>query len=98
MIGGTSLFGGRGKPLHSLLGGIVIAVVFNGLGLMGISSAGTDIATVIALIAAVMLAACGPPAIRHALASATVEPLAPGTPASGRPWCGLANFELGQFG
>jgi D-xylose transport system permease protein len=55
VIGGTSLFGGRGKPLHALLGGIVIAVVFNGLGLMGISSSGTDIATAIVLIAAVTL-------------------------------------------
>jgi D-xylose transport system permease protein len=55
VIGGTSLFGGRGKPLHALLGGIVIATVFNGLGLMGISSAGTDIATAIVLIGAVTL-------------------------------------------
>jgi D-xylose transport system permease protein len=55
VIGGTSLFGGRGKPLHALLGGIVIAAVFNGLGLMGISSAGTDIATAIVLLAAVTL-------------------------------------------
>jgi len=55
VIGGTSLFGGRGKPLHALLGGIVIATVFNGLGLMGISAAGTDIATAIVLIAAVTL-------------------------------------------
>ena len=55
VIGGTSLFGGRGKPLDALLGGIVIAAVFNGLGLMGISSAGTDIATAIVLIAAVTL-------------------------------------------
>jgi D-xylose transport system permease protein len=55
VIGGTSLFGGRGEPLHALLGGIVIAVVFNGLGLMGIWSAGTDIATAIVLLAAVTL-------------------------------------------
>jgi D-xylose transport system permease protein len=55
VIGGTSLFGGRGKPLHALLGGIVIATVFNGLGLMGISAPGTDIATAIVLIAAVTL-------------------------------------------
>jgi D-xylose transport system permease protein len=55
VIGGTSLFGGRGKPVDALLGGIVIAAVFNGLGLMGISSAGTDIATAIVLIAAVTL-------------------------------------------
>jgi D-xylose transport system permease protein len=55
VIGGTSLFGGRGKPIHALLGGIVIAAVFNGLGLMGISAAGQDIATAIVLIAAVTL-------------------------------------------
>jgi D-xylose transport system permease protein len=55
VIGGTSLFGGRGKPIHALLGGIVIAAVFNGLGLMGISSAGQDIATAVVLIAAVTL-------------------------------------------
>lgn len=55
VIGGTSLFGGRGKPLHALLGGIVIATVFNGLALMGINAAGTDIATAIVLIAAVTL-------------------------------------------
>ncbi len=55
VIGGTSLFGGRGKPLHALLGGIVIATVANGLGLMAISAQGTDIATAIVLIAAVTL-------------------------------------------
>ena len=55
VIGGASLFGGRGKPLNALLGGIVIATVFNGLGLMGITAAGQDIATAIVLIAAVTL-------------------------------------------
>ena len=53
VIGGTSLFGGRGKMLYALLGGIVIATVFNGLALMGISAAGVDIATAIVLILAV---------------------------------------------
>jgi D-xylose transport system permease protein len=52
VIGGASLFGGRGKPLHALLGGIVIAAVFNGLGLMGISAAGQFIATAIVLVVA----------------------------------------------
>ncbi len=55
VIGGTSLFGGRGKPLHALLGGIIIATVFNGLGLMGVSDAVQFIATAIVLIAAVTL-------------------------------------------
>jgi D-xylose transport system permease protein len=55
VIGGTSLFGGRGKMVSALLGGVVIGAVFNGLGLMGISSAGQDMATAIVLIAAVTL-------------------------------------------
>jgi len=55
VIGGSSLFGGRGKPLNALLGGLVIAVVINGLGLMSVSTAVTDIATAIVLIAAVTL-------------------------------------------
>ncbi len=38
VIGGASLFGGRGRPLNVLLGGLVIAVVANGLGLMGVSA------------------------------------------------------------
>ena len=48
-----SLLGGRGKPVHALLGGIVIAAVYNGLGLLGISTAGTEIATALVLLAAV---------------------------------------------
>jgi len=55
VIGGASLFGGRGRPLHALLGGIIIATVFNGLGLMGVSDAVQFIATAIVLIAAVTL-------------------------------------------
>ncbi len=55
VIGGTSLFGGRGKPLHALLGGLIIATVFNGLGLMGVSDAVQFISTAIVLIAAVTL-------------------------------------------
>jgi len=53
VIGGTSLFGGRGKAVHALLGGIVIAAVYNGLGLLGITTAGQDIATALVLLAAV---------------------------------------------
>lgn len=55
VIGGASLFGGRGKAMHALLGGVLIAAVFNGLGLMGINTAGQDIATAIVLIAAVTI-------------------------------------------
>jgi D-xylose transport system permease protein len=52
VIGGASLFGGRGKMIHALLGGLVIGVVYNGLALMGISAAGQYIATAIVLLVA----------------------------------------------
>jgi len=53
VIGGASLFGGYGKPLHPLLGGLVIATLTNGLALKNISTAGTDIATALVLLVAV---------------------------------------------
>ena len=53
VIGGTSLFGGRGKPAHTLLGGLVIGAVINGLTLMGVGPAVQDIATAVVLILAV---------------------------------------------
>ncbi|MGC8481723.1 MAG: sugar ABC transporter permease [Acidimicrobiales bacterium] len=53
VIGGTSLFGGRGKPVHAVLGGLVIAVIYNGLGLMGVGSATQYIVTALVLLAAV---------------------------------------------
>jgi D-xylose transport system permease protein len=34
-IGGVSLFGGRGKLLYPVVGGLVVATIDNGLGLMG---------------------------------------------------------------
>jgi D-xylose transport system permease protein len=55
VIGGTSLFGGRGKPVHALLGGLVIAVVFNGLELMLVSTAIQYMATAVVLILAVTI-------------------------------------------
>jgi D-xylose transport system permease protein len=33
VIGGTSLFGGRGKPRDAILGALVIVIIPNGLGL-----------------------------------------------------------------
>ena len=53
VIGGASLFGGYGKPIHPLLGGLVIATLTNGLALLNISTAGTDIATAAVLLVAV---------------------------------------------
>src|SRR5271165_7136531 len=38
VIGGTSLFGGRGKTIHGVLGGLVIGGIYNGLYLLGVSS------------------------------------------------------------
>jgi D-xylose transport system permease protein len=35
VIGGTSLFGGRGRARDAILGGLVIATIDNGLGLLG---------------------------------------------------------------
>jgi D-xylose transport system permease protein len=55
VIGGTSLFGGRGKIANALLGGIVIGTVYNGLELMGVSAALQYIVTAVVLVAAVSL-------------------------------------------
>jgi len=53
VIGGASLFGGHGKAVHALLGGVLIAAVVNGLALIGVSTAGEQIATALVLLAAV---------------------------------------------
>lgn len=55
VIGGTSLFGGRGKPLHAALGGLVIAAIYNGMGLLGMSAAVQYIVTALVLLAAVTI-------------------------------------------
>ena len=38
VVGGVSLFGGRGKLTDAVIGGFVIAVIDNGLGLIGLAS------------------------------------------------------------
>jgi D-xylose transport system permease protein len=43
VIGGTSLFGGRGKTIHGVLGGLVIGGIYNGLYLLGVSSQWIDV-------------------------------------------------------
>jgi D-xylose transport system permease protein len=53
VIGGTSLFGGRGKALHAVLGGLVIAAIDNGMALKGYSAAAKYIVTALVLLAAV---------------------------------------------
>ncbi len=55
VIGGTSLFGGRGKALHGVLGGLVIAAIDNGMGLQGFSAASKYMVTAFVLIVAVTI-------------------------------------------
>jgi D-xylose transport system permease protein len=55
VIGGTSLFGGRGKALHGVLGGVVIAAIDNGMGLLGFSAAAKFIVTALVLLIAVTI-------------------------------------------
>jgi D-xylose transport system permease protein len=38
VIGGTSLFGGKGRVIDAVLGGAVVAVIDNGMGLLGVSA------------------------------------------------------------
>ncbi|HET6484750.1 MAG TPA: ABC transporter permease, partial [Actinoplanes sp.] len=53
VIGGTSLFGGKGKVINAVIGGAVIAVIDNGMGLLGFSAGTKYIFTgIILLIAA----------------------------------------------
>lgn len=53
VIGGTSLFGGRGSARSAILGVLVIASIDNGLGLMGLGSGQKFTITGLVLLAAV---------------------------------------------
>jgi D-xylose transport system permease protein len=53
VIGGTSLFGGRGRMLGAVLGGLIVAVIYNGLSLLSLGAAAQDIWTALVLLAAV---------------------------------------------
>jgi D-xylose transport system permease protein len=55
VIGGASLFGGRGKMLHAVLGGLVVGVIYNGLELLGLSPAAQLMWTALVLLAAVIV-------------------------------------------
>jgi D-xylose transport system permease protein len=55
VIGGTSLFGGRGKMLHALLGGLVVGVISNGLLLLGLSASAQLMWTALVLLAAIVV-------------------------------------------
>ena len=69
VIGGTSLFGGRGKPLHALLGGLVIAAIANGLALLGASASATYMVTALVLLIAITV---------DSVRAAAARPLPPG--------------------
>ena len=47
--------GGRGKALHGVLGGIVIAAIYNGMGLMGYGAPAQYMVTALVLLAAVTI-------------------------------------------
>jgi D-xylose transport system permease protein len=53
VIGGVSLFGGRGKMIGAVLGGFIVAVIYNGLELLGLGAAPQSIWTAVVLLAAV---------------------------------------------
>jgi D-xylose transport system permease protein len=55
VIGGTSLFGGRGKMLHAVLGGLVVGVINNGLQLLGMSPSAQLMWTALVLLAAIIV-------------------------------------------
>jgi len=52
VIGGTSLFGGRGKPAYAVAGGLTVAALYWGLYLLGVSADGTYMAIAVMLVAA----------------------------------------------
>jgi D-xylose transport system permease protein len=55
VIGGTSLFGGRGRVISALMGALIISTVANGLSLLGYSAAIQFMVTGAILLAAVTL-------------------------------------------
>jgi D-xylose transport system permease protein len=55
VIGGTSLFGGRGKPIHGVLGGLVIGGIYNGMYLLSLDVKFQFIVTGLVLLAAVTI-------------------------------------------
>jgi D-xylose transport system permease protein len=55
VIGGTSLFGGRGRVVSALLGALVITAIQNGMGLLNLSSGPQFVITGLVLLAAVLV-------------------------------------------
>jgi fructose transport system permease protein len=53
VLGGTSLFGGRGSVIGTLLGALIVGIIRNGLQLMGVPSIYQTLITGILVIGAV---------------------------------------------
>ncbi|MGW0661553.1 sugar ABC transporter permease [Streptodolium elevatio] len=66
VIGGTSLFGGKGRLVDAVIGGAVVAVIDNGMGLMGYSAGVKYVVT-----GSVLLLAAGVDALSRKRAEAT---------------------------
>ncbi|MFP5218887.1 MAG: sugar ABC transporter permease [Actinomycetes bacterium] len=66
VIGGTSLFGGKGKMMDAVVGGLVIAVIINGMGLLNQPSS-----VVFMVTGAVLLVAASVDALSRKRAAAT---------------------------
>jgi D-xylose transport system permease protein len=66
VIGGTSLFGGKGRVIDAILGGLVIAVIINGMGLLNKPSS-----TVYMVTGFVLLVAASVDAISRRRAAST---------------------------
>lgn len=55
VIGGTSLFGGRGRVNSALIGALIIATIDNGMGLLGLSAGVKFVITGLVLLLAVLV-------------------------------------------
>jgi len=55
VLAGTSLFGGRGKVIHGILGGLVIGGIYNGMGLLGLDVRWQFIVTGLVLLVAITI-------------------------------------------
>jgi D-xylose transport system permease protein len=55
VIGGTSLFGGRGRVVSALLGALVIVAIDNGMGLLNLANGTKSVITGLVLLAAVLV-------------------------------------------
>jgi ribose transport system permease protein len=55
VIGGTSLLGGSGSVIGTLIGALIMSVLRNGLNLLGVSSYLQQVAIGVVIIAAVLI-------------------------------------------